>query len=189
MGNRESTPTGEEPVGDSQLLHYKQLFRDFTAPDHSGQPVDDKIFRVKSTAYRMICLLQATCTLIFICRIGSRTILVVLIWSWVICCSQSSLVAVRQWTSRHLRLPSPTSRHWRGRKVTSMKRKGSTSVCSPKERTQSTEKVGTVYREQGSERGRTREIEINLDLRELVKHSCSLIIVVHEQMNASTSMD
>ena len=45
MGNRESAPS-EEPVGDSQLQHYAQLFRDLTAPDHSGHPIDDKIFRV-----------------------------------------------------------------------------------------------------------------------------------------------
>ena len=46
MGNRESASPSEEPLVDSQLLHYTQLFRDLTAPDHSGHPVDDKIFRV-----------------------------------------------------------------------------------------------------------------------------------------------
>ena len=46
MGNRESTPPSEETVGDSQLQHYAQLFRDLTAPDHSGQPIDGKILRV-----------------------------------------------------------------------------------------------------------------------------------------------
>ena len=45
MGNGESVPS-EEPVGDSQLQHYTQLFRDLMAADHSGHPIDDKIFRV-----------------------------------------------------------------------------------------------------------------------------------------------
>ena len=53
MGNRESTPS-EEPVGDSQLQHYAHLFRDLTAPDHSGHPIDDKIFRVSNTNSRPI---------------------------------------------------------------------------------------------------------------------------------------
>ena len=48
MGNSESAAPGEKPVGDSQLQHYSQLFRDLTAPDHTGKPIDDKIFRVSS---------------------------------------------------------------------------------------------------------------------------------------------
>ena len=47
MGNSESTAPGNEPVGDSHLKHYSQLFRELTAPDHAGKPVDDKIFRVR----------------------------------------------------------------------------------------------------------------------------------------------
>ena len=47
MGNNESTAPSNEPVGDSQLKHYSQLFRELTAPDHAGKPVDDKIFRVR----------------------------------------------------------------------------------------------------------------------------------------------
>ena len=54
MGNRESAPS-EEPVGDSKLQHYAQLFRDLTAaPDHSGHPIDDKIFRVSGKIYFLI---------------------------------------------------------------------------------------------------------------------------------------
>ena len=46
MGNNESATPGDEPVGDSQLQHYSQMFRELTAPDHTGHPIDDKIFRV-----------------------------------------------------------------------------------------------------------------------------------------------
>ena len=54
MGNGESASAGNEPVGDSQLQHYSQLYRELTAPDHAGKPVDEKIFRVRECLFQYI---------------------------------------------------------------------------------------------------------------------------------------
>lgn len=53
MGNKESSSAEpSEEVAVSHEAHYKELFAELSAPDHTGKPADQKIFRV---SLRVVC--------------------------------------------------------------------------------------------------------------------------------------